>query len=157
MWGGIHHLRIHDKLAYCGERILAQHTHFEFCTFEMRFRFARDPTSLLTPPFLKPDIWRIRDNGTTSWFFEPISVYDFHLWDSARQREARAAQPLAHEIHRMWHSAGLWHPTSWLRRIWMIVVVEKAIISLAPAQTKLWSALNVLITRFSLQVLTLKT
>lgn len=30
--------------------------HLEFCTFETRFRFAREPISLFTPPFRRPDI-----------------------------------------------------------------------------------------------------
>ena len=49
--------------------------HLEFCTRATRFRFAREPSDLLTPPLRNPEIWTIRTVGTTSWFFEPISTW----------------------------------------------------------------------------------
>jgi len=73
MSGDIRHLQIQPLIIL----VLVMNDgaiHFEFWTLEIRLRFARDPTSLLTPPFRNPDIWTMRESGTTSWFLEPIST-----------------------------------------------------------------------------------
>ena len=49
-------------------------SHFEFWTFDTRFRFANDPRALFTPPCRRPAIWAMSELGTTSWFLEPIST-----------------------------------------------------------------------------------
>ena len=52
----------------------SQHAQRAFCTLDTKLRFARDPRSLFTPPFRKPEIFTMRTVGTISWFFEPIST-----------------------------------------------------------------------------------
>lgn len=67
-----HRLHRDQEKWICRRRI---HIHLEFWTRATRFRFAREPKILLTPPLRKPEIWAIRTVGTTSWFLDPISAY----------------------------------------------------------------------------------
>src|SRR6267154_3332767 len=48
--------------------------HFEFFAFATRFLLANMPRILFTPPLRRPDTWTMSGEGTTSWFFEPIST-----------------------------------------------------------------------------------